>query len=70
MIPIKDFYKQKNNKASYKDSEVTQKTKGSADSYWEKNSPTSNGMRASNKFPMYGDDEVGPHVNLTNIPGP
>ena len=27
-------------------------------------------MRASNMFPMSGDDKVGQHFNLTNIPGP
>ena len=27
-------------------------------------------MRAGRRFPILGDDEVGQHVNLTNIPVP
>ena len=33
-------------------------------------SPESNGTRASNMFPMSGDDKFGQKVNPTNIPLP
>ena len=45
------------------------KTKGQKIVTEQKNSPPSNVIRAGNKFPISGDDDIGQHDSPTKIPG-
>ena len=59
-----------NSKASYKDYEAMKNKQYQQTDIDQNKSPPPNVIRASNRFLMLGDNEVGPHVNLANIPGP